>query len=306
MSDAPSLTIGIIGAGNVGTALATMLAQGGHQVYLGVRDTQRKNAQLSAAGWQQPSNCTLISFDEAVSSAPLIILAVPDGEIASLARDVLRRCPTGSIVAHCSGALSSNILKLNTGASISACSLHPLNTFPNLAAALAIANEPDHKTAMVCEGDEEALAITQPLFNQLGFNCMTIEADAKPLYHAASVMVCNYLTVVMEAGLQTAELAGLSKDDFWRAVQPLIAATLNNVGKEQSLSGPIARGDSSTVELHLQQLAKSSPELGTLYSALGRATIELAHAQQQITSDQQRDLLERLTTTKVTLTNDKD
>jgi len=162
------------------------------------------------------------------------------------------------------------------------CSVHPLNTFPNLEAAANLANSADHGTTVVAEGDACVLDKVLPCFEACGFTVQKIDAEAKPLYHAASVIVCNYLTTLMHSGLRTAGLAGLNSDQYWQAIQPLVNTTLANLSRPQSLSGPIARGDLETVKNHLNALENRAPELGELYRALGKHTAHLAADQEQI------------------------
>jgi len=60
---------------------------------------------------------------------------------------------------------------------------------------------------------------------------------------------------------------------------PLIQGTVNNienVGIPRALTGPIARGDLSTIIKHLDCLEQMAPELMKLYSWLGFYTAQIA------------------------------
>ena len=132
---------------------------------------------------------------------------------------------------------------------------------------------------MYAEGQANALDQLLPLFVAAGFKTATINRSAKPLYHADCVFACNYLTALMDISLETAENAGLERDDFWNSVQPLIQSTLNNIssnGIENALSGPIARGDANTIAKHQKSLATYDPSLSMNYANLGIRAIEIA------------------------------
>jgi predicted dinucleotide-binding enzyme len=67
------MKIAIIGTGNVGGALATSWARAGHQILLGVRDTQHfKGEELL-----QNPNTTVHSIPEAAAQADVLLVATP-------------------------------------------------------------------------------------------------------------------------------------------------------------------------------------------------------------------------------------
>ena len=69
--------------------------------------------------------------------------------------------------------------------------------------------------------------------------------------------------------------------------QPLIRSTLANIfkhGTARSLTGPIARGDESTIALHLAVLRRSMPAMLPLYCSLGRQTVSLALEKKSISA----------------------
>ena len=84
------------------------------------------------------------------------------------------------------------------------------------------------------------------------------------------------ITVLLDASMEMAEQAGLSGDTFLTAIKPLVTATLENLhqfGTVEGLSGPIARGDVTTVGAHLDAL----PDLDQrrLYQALGQRAVSM-------------------------------
>ena len=252
-------SIAIIGRGKVGQSLTQLFKSIGLSVENIGRDSARQI--------------------QSIKQADLSIICVNDGAIKTVCEQLSNHFKHNSIVIHCSGALDSNELnsaKLND-CLIASC--HPLNTFPNLESSIARFSNTSHGSYMYAEGQANALSQLLPLFVTAGFKTTTIERSAKPLYHAACVFACNYLTALMDISLETAENAGLERDDFWNSVQPLIQSTLNNIssnGIENALSGPIARGDANTIAKHQESLAIYDPSLSMHYASLGIRAIEIA------------------------------
>jgi predicted short-subunit dehydrogenase-like oxidoreductase (DUF2520 family) len=74
--------------------------------------------------------------------------------------------------------------------------------------------------------------------------------------------------------------AGISKEDALPALLPLLRGTVENlakVGIPRALTGPIARGDASTITRHLEALA-ATPELRAIYRTLGQRAVRVAEA----------------------------
>jgi predicted short-subunit dehydrogenase-like oxidoreductase (DUF2520 family) len=72
--------------------------------------------------------------------------------------------------------------------------------------------------------------------------------------------------------------AGLPPELFVKSLYPLIQGTLNNVaslGIPEALTGPISRGDVTTIAGHLQSMRERAKELVPLYCLLGTYTVEV-------------------------------
>ena len=106
-----------------------------------------------------------------------------------------------------------------------------------------------------------------------------IDAQSKVLYHAASVIVCNYLAALVETGLRCYEKAGIPRDVASAMTQPIVRETLENVihlGPGPALTGPIARGDASVVARQVQALDAWDSGAAQIYRSLGAAAVALA------------------------------
>jgi predicted short-subunit dehydrogenase-like oxidoreductase (DUF2520 family) len=290
-SERPS--IAIIGVGKVGTALGALAVRAGYRVTaVAGRNRRRTEEAASRIGAEVP----VLSPREAAGRADLVLLAVPDDAIEASCHELVtaRSFARGSLVAHCSGALSSECLapaRQELGCQVA--SFHPLQSFPTVEAALA------SLPGSYCfdEGDEAALAALEELGAAIGAHCVRIDTEHKALYHAAAVMACNYLTGLLDAALTLAASARIERRTAWQAFEPLIRATVENIselGTEAALTGPIARGDRRTLTTHLAALDESARELSDLYRALGSWTVGLALREGSIEESDARALLETL------------
>jgi predicted short-subunit dehydrogenase-like oxidoreductase (DUF2520 family) len=144
-------------------------------------------------------------------------------------------------------------------------SLHPLQTFvPD-----GGPEQLDGAWAAITAETAEALAVARTLADTLGLRPFELADDQRTLYHAGAVFASNYLVTLERAASLLVETAGAPRE----ALRPLLARTVEN-GFE--LTGPIARGDWSTVEAHRAAIHAARPELEDVYDALADATARLA------------------------------
>lgn len=270
-------TLNIIGAGRLGRTLGALWRERGVFVIGSVMNRTPKSTRAAMAFIGAGSAADAFS---SMGVAEVWLIATPDGDIARIAAQLAAsgRVRSGDVVFHCSGALPSQLLREHLPAGVAVASVHPLKSFADPAhAVLNFAG-----TWCAAEGDAAALAAVIPEFEAIGGRTTRIDARYKTLYHAASVMVCNYLTALMEAGLQCYEKAGLTRDTASAMMEPLVRETVDNVfklGPIKALTGPIARGDHPVVARQLAALNAFDPGLAEIYRALGQTALTLARAQ---------------------------
>jgi predicted short-subunit dehydrogenase-like oxidoreductase (DUF2520 family) len=156
--------------------------------------------------------------------------------------------------------------------------MHPVKSIPDPArAAQTFAG-----TWCGAEGDAQALALLKPAFAAIGARLFDIDPASKTIYHAASVIACNYLAALVESAVQCYGKAGLERSTALQVMEPLMRETLDNIfrlGTGAALTGPIARGDTEVIARHAAALTTWNPGIAAIYRALGAATLELARAQ---------------------------
>jgi len=231
-------TIAIVGRGRLGPALAAALDSAGRPV-LGPLGRGADGA-----------------------GADVVLLCVPDAEIARAARAVTPR--DGLIVGHCSGATTLGDLHPHE-----ALGLHPLMTVTHAGASFAGAGCAIGGTTL------RALRVAESLAVALGMRPFAVADDDRAAYHAAASIASNFLVTIEAAAERLAATAGVPR----AALAPLVRAAVENwaaLGAEEALTGPIARGDEAVVARQRMAIAARTPELLGLYDALAGATRDLA------------------------------
>jgi predicted short-subunit dehydrogenase-like oxidoreductase (DUF2520 family) len=263
-------TIGFIGAGTTGTALAVRLAQDGYQV-IAVSSRSLTSAEKLAG---RISSCHVYNGAQEVADiAQLVFITTPDDIIPEVAAEV--QWHKEQSVAHCSGAHSVDILELAKQRGANTGCFHPLQTFASVNQ--AIDNIPGSTFAI--EAEEPLLGILKEMATALEGDWVTLKAGDKVLYHAAAVFACNYLVTLVKLATDLWQTFGVPPAQAIKALMPLLRGTLSNienVGLPNCLTGPIARGDLGTISRHLESLEKQAPTLLNIYKELGRETIPIS------------------------------
>ncbi len=270
------LTIGFIGAGTVGTALALLLAGKGYPVDI-VYSRSRASAEKLAGA---VGGCRVAAdMQEVPDTAELVFITTPDGVIQEVVSQA--RWRPGSSVVHCSGADSTDILEPARQAGAMVGGFHPLQTFASVERALE--NIPGSTFAI--EAEEPLLTTLRDIAGALGGRSIKLEAGDKVLYHAAAVFASNYLVTLVKMATDLWKTFSIPTDRSIPALLPLIRGTLHNIetiGIPDCLTGPIARGDAGTIDKHLKALQEKAPELLFPYKELGLQTVPIALAKGKI------------------------
>jgi predicted short-subunit dehydrogenase-like oxidoreductase (DUF2520 family) len=173
---------------------------------------------------------------------------------------------TDLAVVHVSGALGLDALQPLTMVG----SFHPLQSFPAV------------REASAFRGITVAVdASTRSLERRLGSLARRVGARPKHvgdaervIYHAAAVYASNYVDVVFAEAVRLLTTIGWTEKEGIDALVPLLEGTAANIrrrGPVGALTGPIRRGDVSTLTRHLQALDRPD-----LYRMLGLAALGIA------------------------------
>ena len=228
--------IAIVGAGRLGTALASALPATG----LHVEGPLGRGADPRAEA---------------------VLLCVPDGEIAAAAAAVTPGVPVG----HCSGANGLAVL-----AGHEAFAFHPLMTIPR-AGSPRFAGA----GAAIAGSGPRALGVARELAERLGMRPITVADEDRAAYHAAASIAANFLVTLEGAAERLADTAGVARGQLAPLVRAAVEDWAR-LGAREALTGPIARGDEATVARQRAAVAERAPDLLPLFDTLADATRAIA------------------------------
>ena len=265
--------IGFIGAGILGAGLALALARRGYRV-VAVSSRRRASAETLAA--KIPGCRSIESAQGVADAADLVFITTPDGAIGAVAAGL--RWRPGQQAVHCCGAAGRGLLRPAEEQGADTGAFHPLQTFAGL-------TDPEDTVARLAgvtfaiSAEGGLREFLESAARRLGGQAASISDDDRPLYHAAAVLACGYLSALLQGAVELWRTLGYSEEQALAALLPLSRATLETAAGEgigKSVTGPLVRGDTATVEAHLEALAGRQPELCRLYLALTEASLPLA------------------------------
>lgn len=283
--DSAKPTIGIIGTGRLAASLGAGLVLAGRHVRVLVgRDPVRTEALAALLG---PQVVPTTDMQGAVAACDIVFLALPDGAIAPACAAL--HWESRHAVVHCSGALGLGVLSPATTAGAEAGCLHPLQSFPSRLP------EPERFRGIFCgiEGAKPLGTLLETLAVELGARTFRLEGVDRALYHASAVFISNHLLALAVAAEQAWTISGLPRDAAREALAPLLLTTAANVARlplAEALTGPVARGDATTIERHLAALA-AAPSLAELYRRLSAQLLELPLGHDPAVHDRLRAML---------------
>ena len=153
--------------------------------------------------------------------------------------------------------------------------LHPLQTFAPGDGAEAFAGA----GCAVAGTTPEALAFAAGLARALGMSPFEIDDEGRAAYHAAATVASNFVVTLAAAAERIAAGAGLEPAEARALFAPLLRRSVENLaelGPEEALTGPIARGDHGTVAAQRRAVEEAAPHLLDLFDELVRHTKALA------------------------------
>jgi len=236
--------LAIVGAGRMGVALAGALSAAAIDIEGPLRRGETPSAEATA-----------------------VLLCVPDGQIEAAAAALpVQSVRPDLLVGHTSAATPLGAL-----APHEAFSLHPLMTVTAQGAAFPGA------TAAIAGATPRALALARGLATTLGMRPVHVADEDRAAYHAAASIASNFLVTLEGLAERLAQTAGIEREPLVALVQASVA-NWAALGAQAALTGPIARGDETTVARQRAAVAARLPDDLDLFDALADATRRLAAA----------------------------
>lgn len=274
-ADVPVLgSVGLVGPGRAGAVVAAALGMAGHRVvgWAG-RDP------VSAAGLDRMRSLLAgvphLRLADLVGASDLVLLAVPDAALAGTAGAITAlSAPTppasalaGTAFWHLSGAAGVRPLApLRELAGSRTLALHPAMTFTGTTSDLPRLDG----VTWACTYDERSSELAHSLVLELGGRPVDLDEDDRPRYHAGLSHASNFLAVLQVQAADVLRSAGVT--DPRSMLGPLVRSALTNALLDvPGYTGPISRGDATTIEAHLA--AFDDPDTRLTYAALSTATL---------------------------------
>lgn len=282
------LRVGVVSAGRVGSVLGAALARAGHHVeaVVAVSAESRRRAER----WLPDARIT--TPDRVVESCDLVLLSVPDDQLAPLVQGLTRTgsWSRGTIAVHTSGVHGLGVLEPAVQQGVVPLALHP-------AMSVTARDEDAQRLAGVRFGvtaPEPYRMVAETLTIELGGEPVWVPDHARPAYHAALTMAANHLVTLVNDAVEVLRASGV--EDPQALMAPLLSGVLDNSLRlgDQALTGPVSRGDSRTVQGHVEVLSGLAPAVVPGYRAMARRTAARALESGRISEDAAGALLDVL------------
>jgi predicted short-subunit dehydrogenase-like oxidoreductase (DUF2520 family) len=280
----PTPSVFIMGAGVVGTALAARLVRAAIPVIgLHGRQTELTDTARAISGVVGSTG----EIPDIISESDIIIISVRDERIREVADRLVseKRLRPNQVLLHTSGANAAATILAAARPHVRAVgTLHPLVSFADP----RVAVEQMKEVAFGIEGDEPAKSHAKRLVRAMGARAVFLDAQNLPLYHAGAVLASNYVVALADMAQRLLVTAGVPQEQALPALIPLLMSVVQNlqqVGLPGALTGPVERGDVSSVEQHLRILEQRAPEMLELYRLVGRDVLRLAREKSNLAPD---------------------
>ena len=262
------IKFGFIGAGKVGFSLGKYLKENNINIsgYYSKSQHSAKEAAIFT-NTQQYNN-----LEDLIKNSDAIFITTPDNQIADVWNEIKKLPIKEKLICHCSGSISSEVFSNINNHGAYGYSIHPMfaisdkyNSYKDLS-----------KAFITIEGHKKYIEYFKVLFSSFDNSVAIINKDNKTLYHAAAVTVSNLVLGLINNGINYLEQCGFTKETAINALYPLIEFNLKNIkenGIINSLTGPIERGDLSTVINHLNVLNEEDKDL---YKLLSKNVLKIA------------------------------
>lgn len=282
MRGRPRITI--VGAGNLGAALAISLHEAGYvidQVVFRNSGTSRRKARALA----KRVGAQAVAIAWVKIAADLVWFCVPDDAIAEVARGLAAKAEwKGRIALHSSGALTSDELAVLRRCGAQVASVHPMMTFvpgsSQTSSSQTSSSQAGSRPSLAgvpfaIEGDAAAVRASRAIVRELGGKAYAIRRQDKVAYHAWGTFASPLLTALLATTEHVAAAAGVNRREAKQRVLPILQQTLANyaaLDAAGAFSGPIVRGDVETIRRHMRALRKISVA-AEAYAALAKAAV---------------------------------
>lgn len=259
----PAQHVSFIGSGNLAWHLAPAFDNAGFVVKEVYSRNTRHAESLTGRLYQAEVKATL---DFSTSPSSIFIVAVNDGNINEIAREII--LPDEAVLAHTSGSVPLTDLQFAATPNIGV--FYPLQTFTKN-------KKVDFRqTPIFIEStSQETEMILTTLAKAISHQVRRIGSEERKALHVAAVFASNFTNHMLTISNAIMQQNSLEYD--W--LKPLISETVNKslqLGAKEAQTGPAMRGDLETLEKHLIFL-KDDPSVAEIYKIISQHIIDKYH-----------------------------
>ena len=269
-------TVGILGCGRAGSALARAIGAGSGPVRLaGILSRRPRRAASVLRGVKGAE--AFADPPRMAAASDVILLCVPDDHVAGSAARLAAAAPLrGRVILHVSGSLGSGVLASARLAGASTGSLHPLTPLATGARGAAALRG----AWFAIDGGRRALSAGRRIAGHLGGEVLTVTGPARSAWHLAATIISNHSTILASLALELLEQeSGLRGPRVRAAFASLLRSTareIRDLGPLRALTGPASRADLVTLRRHLALLDRSHSALAPIYRSISALGVEMA------------------------------
>lgn len=243
------MNIFLIGTGRMSYHLGHAIRKAGHSI---VGITGRDPHKL--ADMARILECPAIRWNQEAPSADAIVIATSDDAIAEVSG---RLTPSKALVMHTAGTVDLDVLAPHEHRAV----LWPAQTLSH-GAPTDLSDVPLMVEGNTAQAQENVLKLARSISGSV----FQLTHAQRQRMHLAAAITSNLPVFLVREAQRLLRQENLPPDllmPLWRTT----AANVSAIGPEHALTGPARRGDTLSINRHLDQLA-SDPDLRRAYAQL--------------------------------------
>ncbi len=252
-----TISVTIIGAGNVATHLAKALSKNEFVIKQVYSRTVESAAVLATKLQAEFTNET----GKIDTSADMFFVALKDSVIDEVLSEIDFK---NKLLVHCSGSLPLSVLNKH---SKNRAVFYPLQTFSK-ERKIDFRSVPVFIEANTRENEKQLLEIARKLTNTVS----VANSETRKQLHISAVFACNFVNHFYTISAELLKAKGISFD----VLKPLIKETaqkIETVPPEKAQTGPAVRFDENIISSHLAEL-KGESDYEELYRLVSKSIFE--------------------------------
>lgn len=253
-----TIKIGFIGPGKVGVSLGRYFTHKG----LILSGFYGNNSKTTTDAAEITKSKFYDNIQDIIKDSDILFITTPDDIISIIDKELSKFDLKNKSICHASGSLKSNVLCNAKQSGALVYSIHPIYAFSNKNTDLK-----DMETIYFSiEGDyfDVENSLLGQVIKIVGNKYFLRDAESSSIYHLANVFVSNLTLSLLDIGTSYLKKLGLEEKEALQAIKPLVQGNIESIVKKgfvNSLTGPVLRGDITTIEKHLSVLEKKDEAL---------------------------------------------